>query len=135
MNYPNYFSEKTLQVGFTINLDSHKINHKTSILTFQPNFPALKIEFRYNDKIPREIASMYARLINQYIFKYHTILSARYDKHYEEGEMMDEIELYMNLNIKYNSTESDIEYFNVRFQLREKNQRQEFKKVNGFLIM
>ena len=128
MNNPNYFSEETLQVSFTINLDSHKINHKNSILTFQPNFPELKIEFRYNDKIPREMANIYARLINQYIIKNHTIFSVRYDKQDEEGEMMDEIELHMNLNIKYNSTESDIEYFNVRFQLREKINGKSLKK-------
>ena len=69
---PYYFIDRALQIGFNINLDSHNINHAHSILTNTPNFPEFWIEFRYNNKIIKELSVIYARLINQYEFKYHT---------------------------------------------------------------
>ena len=45
-----------------------------------PNYPEFGIEVRYINKIMKELSVIYARLINQYKFKYHTIISARFDK-------------------------------------------------------
>ena len=44
---PYYFTNRALQVGFEINLDSHHINHANSKLTITPNFPEFGIELRY----------------------------------------------------------------------------------------
>ena len=43
---PYYFTDRALQVGFKINLDSHHINHANSKLTIIPNCPEFSIEVR-----------------------------------------------------------------------------------------
>ena len=67
-------------MGFKINLDSHHINHANSKLTITPNFPEFGTEIRYTNKIMKEISVIYARLINQYNFRYQTVFSERFDK-------------------------------------------------------
>ena len=90
---PYYFTDENLKIGFKINLESHNINHATSILTIPPNFPEFGVEFRYIIKIVRELSVIYARLINQYKFKYHTFFSASLHKSTEEDQRYNEIEL------------------------------------------
>ena len=63
---PYYFTDRALQVAFKINLDSHQINHANSKLTILPNYPEFGIEVRYINKIMKNLAIIYARLINQY---------------------------------------------------------------------
>ena len=67
----------------------------------------------------------YARLINQYKFKYHALFSASFCKIIEEDQRRNEIELYINLNINHNLTESDIDNIDVRPQLEHQMQIQE----------
>ena len=74
------FSDRNLKIGFKIILDSHHINHAKSKLTVTPNFQEFGIEVRYIKKIMKELSVIYARLINQYKFKYQTVFSARFDK-------------------------------------------------------
>ena len=112
-----YFVDENLKNGFKINLESHNISHANSILTITPNFPEFGIEFRYINKIIKELSVIYARLINQYKFKYHTLFSASFYKINEEDQRKNEIELYMNLKINHNLTESDIDNIDVRSQL------------------
>ena len=61
---PYYFTDRNLKVGFKINVDSHRINHANSKLTTKSNYPELRIEVRYNNKIIK-LSIIYARLINQ----------------------------------------------------------------------
>ena len=75
---PYYFIDKNLKIVFKINLEGHNISHATSILTITPIFPEFGIEFRYINKIVKELSVIYARLINQYKFKYHTLFSASF---------------------------------------------------------
>ena len=70
---PYYFIDENLKIGFKINLEIHNINHVSSILTITPNFLEFGIEFRYINKIIKELSVIYTRLINQYKFKYHTL--------------------------------------------------------------
>ena len=83
---PYYFLDEKLKIGFKINLESQNINHANSILTITPNFPELVNEFRYINKIVIELSVFYARLINQYKNKYHTLFSASFYKINEEGQ-------------------------------------------------
>ena len=99
---PYYFIDENLKIGFKFNLESHNISHANSILTITPNFPECGIEFRYINKIMKELSIIYARLINQYMFKYRTVFSARFDKQDEDGQLLDETELFINLNINHN---------------------------------
>ena len=88
-----YFIDENLKIGFKINLESHFISHAISILTITPKFPEFGIEFRYFNKIVKELFVIYARLINQYKFKYHTLFSASFYKINEEDQRYNEIEL------------------------------------------
>ena len=122
---PYYFTDRALQVGFKINLDSHNLHHANSKLTIIPNYPEFGIEFRYINKIMKESAVIYARLKNQNKFKYQTVFSARFDKQDEDGQLLDEIELFINLNMNYNITQSDIDNINITFPLEYQIQQQE----------
>ena len=138
---PYYFIEKNLKIGFKINLESHNFIHANSILKNTPNFPDFGIEFRYINKIVKGLSVIYARLINQYKNKHHTIFSASFYKIDEEDQRNNEIELYMNLKINNNLTESDIDNIDVRSQLEHQIQIQEmnesgwiFDKINSMKI-
>ena len=63
---PDYFIDENLKICFKINLESHNINHANSLLTIEANFPDIGMETRYVNKILKEMATIYARLINQY---------------------------------------------------------------------
>ena len=125
---PYYFIDKNLKIGFKINLECHNFRHANSILTIILKFPEFGIEFRYNNKIVKELSVVYARLINQYNFKYHTLFSASFYKINEEDQRYNEIELYMNLKINNNLTESDVNIIDVRSQLEHQIQIQEMKE-------
>ena len=125
---PYYFIDKNLKIGFKIDLGSHNISHANSILIVTPKFPDFGIEYRYINKIVKELSVIYARLINQYKFKYHTLFSASFYKINEEDQRSNEIELYINLNNNHNLTESDIDNIDVRSQLEQQVQNQEMKE-------
>ena len=138
---PYNFIDENLENGFKINLENHNISHANSILTITPKFPEFGIEYRYINKIIKELSVIYARLINQYKFKYHTLFSASFYKINEEDQPNNEIELYINLNINHNLTESDINDIDVRSQLEHQIQNQEtkeygwiFDKINSMKI-
>ena len=125
---PYYFIDKNLKIGFKINLESHNFSHANSILNITPSFPEFGIEFRYINKIVKELSVFYARLINQFKFLYHTLFSASFYKINEEGRRNNEIELYINLKINNNLTESDIDNIDIRSQLEHQIQIQETKE-------
>ena len=124
---PKYYTNRALQVAFKINLDSHHINHANSKLFITPNFPEFGIELRYINKIMKELAVTYARLINQYKFKYQIVFSARFDKQEENDQVVDETELFNNLNVNHNLTQSDLDKINFIFPLEFQIQQQEMK--------
>ena len=98
---PHCFTDRKLSVGFKINLDSHHINHAISNLTITPNYHEFGLEVPYIIKIMKEVSVIYSRLINQYKFKYQTVSSARFDKQDEYNQVIDETELFNNLNINH----------------------------------
>ena len=138
---PYYFTDRNLKVGFKINLDSHKLHHANSKLTIIPNHPEFGIEFRYFNNIMKELAVNYARLINQYKFKNQTVFSARFDKQDEDGQLLDETELFINLNNNQNITQSDLDKIDIKSSLEQQIQKQEMKdsgwrfdKINSMTI-
>ena len=74
------------------------------------------------------MATKYARIINQYNFKYHTLFSASFYKINEEDQRDDEIELNFNLNINDKLTETNYDNIDDKFQLKHQIQIQEPKK-------
>ena len=115
------------KLHFKFNLDSHHINHLNSKLTILSNFENTGIEFRFINKIMREMSIICSRLINQYNFRYQTVFSARFDKQDEDGQLLDETELFINLYINQNLTQSDIDNINFTFPLERQIQQQEMK--------
>ena len=138
---PYYFTDRNLKVGFKINLDSHNLHHTNAKLTIMPNYPEFGIELRYINKIMKKLAVIYARLINQYKFKYRTVFSARFDKQVEDYQLLDETELFINLNINHHLTQSDLDKINIISPLEFHIQQQEMKdsgwrfdKINSMTI-
>ena len=138
---PYYFIDKNLKIGFKINLESHNFSHANSVLTILPKCPEFGIEFRYINKIVKGLSFIYARLINQYKLKYHTLFSASFYKINEEDQRNNEIELYINLKNNNNLTESDIDNIDIRSQIEHQIQIQEtkesgwiFEKINSMKI-
>ena len=125
---PYYFIDENLKNGFKINLESHNISHANSSLTITPNFPEFGIEYRYINKIIKELSNIYSRLLNQYKFKNHTLFSASFYKINEEDQRNNEIEKYINLKINHDLTESDIDNIDIKSQLEHQIQVQEMKE-------
>ena len=63
---------------------------------------------------------IYARIINQYKFKYQCVFLCNFDKLDENDMMLDQTELFINLKINHNLTESDLRNINIRWNLESK---------------
>ena len=68
---PFYFIDENLKTGFKINVESHNINHANSIFTITPIYPNFGNETRYLNKNIKEMATIYARLINPNQYEEH----------------------------------------------------------------
>ena len=128
-------------MGFKINLDSHQKNHANSNLTITPNYSEFGIEVRYIIKITNRLSVNYARLKTQCKFKYQTVFSASFDKQNEDNEVIDETEVFINLNIYHNLTETDFRNIIVKSPLEHQIQQQEvkdsgwrFDKINSMIV-
>ena len=122
-----YFTDRNLEVCFNINLDSHHINHANSKLKITPIFSEFGIEACCNNKIMKELSLIYARLVNQYIFKYQTVVSARFDKQDEDNQVLYKTEIFINLNTNHNLKETNIDNIDVISPSEHKIQQQEMK--------
>ena len=71
------------------------------------------------------MATIYARLKFKYNFKYQTVFSAEFGKQNEDGQMLDEIELFISSKINQILLESHIDNIDVSFQLDQQIQKQE----------
>ena len=138
---PYYYTDRNLKVGFKPNLDSHHTNRANSKLTIKTNYPEFGIEVRYINKIIKELSVIYARLINQFQFRYQTVFSARFDKQNEDNQVLDEKELFINLNINHNLTQTHIDNYDVKSPLEHQIQQQEkkdsgwrFDKINSMTV-
>ena len=124
---PYYFTDRNFQVGVENDLYSHHINHNNSKSTVIPNYPEYGIEVHYINKIMKELSIIYARLMNQYKFKYQTAFPARFDKQNEVNQVLDETELFINSNINHNLTQTDIDNLDIKSPLEHQIQQQQMK--------
>ena len=65
--------------------------------------------------------------MNQYKFRHQTVFSARLDKQDEDNQVLDETELFIDLIINHNLTESDLDDIDVKSPLEHQIQQQEMK--------
>ena len=93
------------------------------------------------NKITKDLSVTYARLISQHICRYQTVSSARWDEQDENNQVLDETELFINLNINHNLTETDIININAISPLEYQIQQQEmrdsgwrFDKINSMTL-
>ena len=112
-------------MGFKVNLDIHQFIHANSKLFIAPNYFEFRNEVCYFNKIVKEICVLYAKSINQNIFKYQTVFTARFDKQDEIIQLLDKL-----IAIKVNKKDSDIV---IDFSLY-KNHYALFNKVTVFSI-
>ena len=125
MIIPLYFLERVLYVGFNITPESHHIIRTNFKIFIKQNYPDFGIEIRFVNKIKNNYKFFYARLINQCKFQYQTVFSTRYDKQDEDNQVLDETELFINLNINHNLKGSDLVKMDVRSPLEHQIQQQE----------
>ena len=98
--FPYSFTNSILEKAFNNNLDSHHLNNIYSKVTITPK--GLKIEKNCVNNKVKEIANIYARIMNRNIFIYQTVCLARFDEQDENGQILEENELYFNLKfLKY----------------------------------
>ena len=79
------------------------------------------IEVRYLNKIINKLSVIYARLINQYKFKYQAVFSARLDKQDEDNQVLDETDLFISLNINQKLSESYLDNSDFFISIRTSN--------------
>ena len=72
------FTDQNSKIDFETNLDSHNVNHTIFFLSVSPIYPNFGIETRYINRFLKEMATIYARLFNQYKLKYHIFFSASF---------------------------------------------------------
>ena len=113
MLLPYYSTDRTLQVGFHITPESHRIKNSNSQLNNNPNYKHIGIELPYINKILKEMTMVCARLIHQYKFKYQTAFSATFDKQDEDNQILDETALLINLNTVQKLPENDIDNIDI----------------------
>ena len=65
--------------------------------------------------------------MNQHKFKHQTVFSARFDEQDADNQVLDETELFINLNINHNLTETDIDIIDIKSPLDHQIQQQEMK--------
>ena len=126
---------------FKIYLEGHNSNQAKSILTIIPFYTDFGIETKMFNKILREMATIYVRLINQYKLKYHIIFSASFHKINEEDQRSDEIELFLTLNNSHKLIETDMINIDVKSQTRTSNSNSRnnesvwiFDKINSMKL-
>ena len=84
---PYYFTNRVLQLGFNITLESDHNNHANSMLIIKPNYPEFGIAVRYTIKIIKDLSVIYARRRNESNINYQTVFSARFDKPHENNQV------------------------------------------------
>ena len=101
-----------------------RIDKDSPCLTFiiTPNISEYEVEVCYINHILKKLSNIYARLLNQYKFRYQMVFSTVFDKQNE-----DEKELFIDLNISHILTQSDIDKTDVISPLKHKIHDEEMK--------
>ena len=124
---PYYFKDKLFYNILKIKLDSHHINHLNSKITISSITEHNEIDKDLINDLVKEMAAIYARLISQYKFKYQYVFLCNFDKQGEFGEILEETDLFINLKINHNLTESDLKKIIIKWDLERQTLNQEMK--------
>ena len=120
-----FFPHKVIKSGNEPNLDSHHTNLIKSKSTITSKVSAIGKNHFFN--IVLQIVDIYAKLLNQYIFKYRTVSPVRFDKQDEDHQVSDKSRIYINSTNIQTSTRSGIDNIDFRSQIAKKNRKTETK--------
>ena len=109
----DYDNEKGLRLELKIDKDSPCL---TFVIT--PYESVNEVEVFYINHIIKQLSNIYARLMNQYKFRYQTVFSVVFDK---------QNELFIDLNISHILTQTDIDKIDVISPLNHKIHDEEMK--------
>ena len=119
-----YFFDETFSVANNVNIYSHHIIHiNTKIPLHRKNIFAKTVI----NKIVKQMANKYARIINQNTFKCQTLFRARFDKQDECDQKLNEIERYKKMNNNQTSTKSTFDKFNFRLLSERQTKNRKMK--------
>ena len=76
-----------------------------------------------------KMSGVFAKLINQYQFKYILTFLVLFNKYGEDNEITSEIELSITLSITHNLTQGEIHSINIQCTLENRIQGIEMKEV------
>ena len=110
----DYDNEKGLRLELKIDKD-----YPRSTFVITPYESVNEVEIFYINHIIKQLSNIYARLINQYKFRYQTVFSVVFDK---------QNELFIDLNISHNLTQNDIDMIDIISPLKQKIHDEEMKK-------
>ena len=122
------FTDRILKIAYDINIDNHHDEHANSITRIPSKFDNIGIDLIHINKILKEMSHIYAKLINQYKFKYQLSFVVLFNKCGEDDEITSEIELPITLSITHNLTQSEIDNINIQSTLGKKIQSVEMKQ-------
>ena len=95
----------------------------------------------FADEIFKEMSHIYAKFINQYMFKYQLSFMTLFYKFEEDGDIRKKAEMSINLNMTNNLTQSEIDNTNIQWDLEARKQILEmqesgrvFQRVNSMTI-
>ena len=110
----------TMKKGLRLEL---KIDKDSPCFTFviTPYESVNEVEVFYINHIIKQLSNIYARLMNQYKFRYRTVFSVVFDK---------QNELFIELNISHNLTQTDNDKIDVISPLKHKIHDEEMKNSN-----
>ena len=117
-----YFTDRKLKIAYDINIDNHHDKHANSMITITSKFNNIGIDISHINKLMEEISHIYAKLINQYKFKYQLTFFVLFSKYGEDNEITSEVELLITLSISHNLTQSEIDNINIQWTLKNRIQ-------------
>ena len=110
-----YFTDRKLKIAYDINIDNHHDKHANSMITITSKFNNIGIDISHINKLMEEISHIYAKLINQYKFKYQSTFLVLFNKYGEDNEITSEVQLPITLGITHNLTQTEIDNINIQW--------------------
>ena len=104
-----YFTDRKLKIAYDININNHHDKHANSVKSITSKFYKIGVHMIHIKMIMIEMSNKTAKLMIQYIFKYHLTSLLLFNKHGEDNEKISEIELPITLSINHNLTQSDFD--------------------------
>ena len=112
----------------SIYIYNHHDKHANSIITITSEFKNIGIDISHINKLMEEMSLIYAKLKDQYKFKYQLTSLVLFKKYGEDNEITSEVELPITLSISHNLTQSEIDNINFQWTLENRIQILEMKE-------